>query len=1519
MKRKLRNVCFALAGVLIGLFSFKSMKAQILLSEDFTNYVDSITPPTGWLNVDSAGTGQVWRFDNPGYQTISSPMSSPSAILDSDWYGSLGSQDAILVSDTFDASSVVSVYLSFDHYFEPWSGSYYEVLVYNGTSWDTIINSSASTASPQSESVDITSYVSGVSNARVAFRYVGSNGFYWILDNVVVENVTCPVVTALDTFDVSATTASLTWAPGGTESQWEIEYGQSGFSQGIGTSSVVTNDTVALTGLSSSTNYDYYVRAICGAGDTANWVGPFEFSTTCGIYTTPFLEDFNSGTFVPMCWEEATSGTPASGPSGFGSGSWTSDDFGNNTSNSEAARINLYTNSKEDWILSPYISLTAGVNYQLEFDFAITDYGNSSASSMGSDDTVQVLITNDFGATWIPLMTWDVSSSVSTTGDHETIYLLSAYSGDTVQVAFWGSEGSVNDPEDYDVFVDNVAINEIPSCASPTSLDAYNIGSNSVEVTWEMPPSLGAPEYQIEYGTYGFAQGAGSSSIVTNDTALIQGLTENTSYDYYVRAICGVGDTSVWSGPYSFQTMCGLAFAPFNEDFESAEWIAGTGGTNSGDAISNCWSRNPESGFFWGVHSGTTTSTLTGPSGDNTTGSGNYLYTEASSGSTGDTALIVSPYIDMTAMSNAFLSFAYHMYGNNIEALYIQVDDGAGWATLDSIIGEQQGDNNDPWGIKTVDLTTFMSDTIQIRWIAEKGSSYNGDIAIDDISIFNEDALDASVVTLIEPESYCGDSNTIIQAVIQNLGTNTISGFDVVLSWTGTTTGTSSITYNGSLGYYETDTVNIDTLITIYGGTFNLEVYTNLSGDQELTNDTVAYQNVTFIVPPASPSIPASILSCNNEDVTISTASSAPTGIETMWYDASMTFLGLGDSITIPGGQQPGVFYAINQVYSDFNIGAPDTSIGTNSNYTYYTSGMYFDVFENIVIDSITVYPNDTGIVYIEVEDNSGNVVATSSAAVYPSIPNEETRIHVGISLSPGTDYYISPTGTTTGGLIRNNSGASFPYTIGSGEVELTASSLSGYYYFLYDWKVTKLGCESQAVTTTISVDTVVVALGNDTTYCANETFSSTLDAGNAGASFVWNDGSTAQTLVADTAGTFYVEVTNANNCTVTDTLVVTENAVPVMALGSDTAYCSNETFAVTLDAGNAGASFEWNDGSTTQTLVVDTAGTYSVEVTNSNNCSVTDTVEVVENVAPVVALGNDTAYCSDEAFAVTLDAGNAGASFVWNDSSTAQTLAIDSAGSYFVEVVDANNCSATDTLEVVEYVAPEVMLTDEEICEGETVTFDAGAGYASYNWSTGDTTQSIDATVADNYSVVVTSAEGCDDTAEVELVVNALPVVDLGADTSLAPGGSITLDAGAGYADYTWNDGSTDQTLDVAYADVPGDFYVTVVTAEGCAGSDTIYIDARVSVQEYVNGTISVYPNPARDYVTLELSAVQSGSLTLELYTVTGQMLETKQNVMSAGNQNFQIDLSEYGSGYYFIKAKVNGELIGDFRIVKL
>ncbi|MEX2634091.1 MAG: fibronectin type III domain-containing protein, partial [Balneolales bacterium] len=577
----------------------------------------------------------------------------------------------------------------------------------------------------------------------------------------------CDVPTALSTQNISSDEATATWTAGTGAVSYIVEYDTAGFTPGDGNVLTPTDTFVNLTGLDALTEYEFYVTQVCGTnpGDTTAAVGPETFATLCAAVMAPYQENFdgsswtpgtgfdNSGDAIDPCWSRnpATSsdffwgtrtGTTGSGSTGPDSDNTTGSGNYIFTEGSNGGTGDIAT------ITSPQIDLSSLTVPQLLFAYHFYGANTDSFWVEVYDGTVWTLI--------------DTITGTQQTDNSDPWLIreldLSAFAGSTVQVRFSAIRGT---SFNADYALDDIWIRETPSCIVPSSLAAQDITETEATLFWTASP--GAASFIVEYDTAGFTPGDGNVLTPTDTFVNLTGLSASTDYEFYVTQVCGAnpGDTSFVVGPESFRTACGVELAPFFENFDGAVWVAGSGFNNAGSEIDPCWTSNPplSPDYYWGVGEGTTgTSFSTGPDGDNTTGIGNYVFTESSNGSTGDIATFTSPQIDLSPLTVPQLLYAYHFYGATIDTFLVSVDDGNGYVFIDTIIGEQQADNPEPWLIRELDLSAFAGATVNVRFTARKGGT-SCDYAIDDFWI--RETPSCNVPTALSSQDITENSATV--------------------------------------------------------------------------------------------------------------------------------------------------------------------------------------------------------------------------------------------------------------------------------------------------------------------------------------------------------------------------------------------------------------------------------------------------------------------------------------------------------------------------------------------------------------------------------------------------------------------------------------------------------------------------------------------------------------------------------------------------------------------------------------
>lgn len=298
------------------------------------------------------------------------------------------------------------------------------------------------------------------------------------------------------------------------------------------------------------------------------------------------------------------------------------------------------------------------------------------------------------------------------------------------------------------------------------------------------------------------------------------------------------------------------------------------------------------------------------------------------------------------------------------------------------------------------------------------------------------------------------------------------------------------------------------------------------------------------------------------------------------------------------------------------------------------------------------------------------------------------------------------------------------------------------------------------------------------------------------------------------TATTTYGNASCENSGSTSATVVL-----PVVNAGPDQTACDGEQ--VTL-SGSGAQSYTWDNGVTNGVPFTPGATTtYTVTGTAANGCQDTDDVTVTVSTSPNINAGVDQAVCPGGS--VTLN-GSGGVSYTWNNGVTNGVPFVPAATTtYTVTGTDAGGCENTDQVTVTVHTLPNVDAgMPQAVCPGGSVTLN-GSGAVSYTWNNGVTNGvAFTPGATTTYTVTGTDINGCQNTDQVTITVNALPNVDAGPNQAVCAGGSVTLN-GSGAVSYTWNNGVTN-----GVSFTPGStatYIVTGMDANGCVNSDQVTV----------------------------------------------------------------------------------------------
>lgn len=385
--------------------------------------------------------------------------------------------------------------------------------------------------------------------------------------------------------------------------------------------SYVNQDTslsLVITGLLPNTIYQYKIRSICAAGDTSNFTGTQSFKTEC-VPITSFYEDFENVPIdsIPLCWSKfpAVSSSKVVDTNSFttsrtlnfkniGSHMIVFPNISNLGLGSHQFRMKIRTNS----------NLT--FNQLIHFGYLTNPYDNNSFVCF---DTLQ--LATPFFFEYI------ITPPLGITSFYPAIRGTSVLSND--------------------LYIDDIYWEPIPICTTPINFVSALVTDHSCDLKWDSYNNSNPISWEIQYGPSGFVPGTGTTQFVQADSVTVTGLSPFSNYDFYVRAICSVTDTSSWSNKLSIKTYCSNSELPIEENFESDF------------ENSSCWTKTHNN--FYGNTGFAVVSSGTNPTCSPQSGL-KMLYFNSFYFSSGAYALLFSPRIECNG-SQILLSF--YQYRDN--------------------------------------------------------------------------------------------------------------------------------------------------------------------------------------------------------------------------------------------------------------------------------------------------------------------------------------------------------------------------------------------------------------------------------------------------------------------------------------------------------------------------------------------------------------------------------------------------------------------------------------------------------------------------------------------------------------------------------------------------------------------------------------------------------------------------------------------------------------------------------------
>jgi Zn-dependent metalloprotease len=350
-----------------------------------------------------------------------------------------------------------------------------------------------------------------------------------------------------------------------------------------------------------------------------------------------------------------------------------------------------------------------------------------------------------------------------------------------------------------------------------------------------------------------------------------------------------------------------------------------------------------------------------------------------------------------------------------------------------------------------------------------------------------------------------------------------------------------------------------------------------------------------------------------------------------------------------------------------------------------------------------------------------------------------------------------------------------------------------------------------------------------------------TITGGTTPYTYVWSNAATSQDLSNLTAGKYVVTVTDGNNCTIKDSVVITE---PTLLVSSNTfanVKCKNGndgSIDLTVSGGTTPYTYVWSNAATSQDLTNLTAGKYLVTITDGNNCTLKDSATITEPtllVSSIVAVNVKCKNGNNASIDLTVSGGTTPYTYVWSNAATSQDLTSLTAGKYVVTITDGNNCVRKDSVEITEPTLLQVQKNSVAInCfggnDGKAIGLASGGTTPyTYLWSSLETVDSIVNKVAGTYYLTTTDNQGCSriDTFVINQPLAPLSIAGLVTDVKCFGGnnGAIDITVNGGTNPYTYNWNNVKITEDISN-ETQGSFEVVVTDKNNCVLKDTFVIN---------------------------------------------------------------------------------------------
>jgi len=562
----------------------------------------------------------------------------------------------------------------------------------------------------------------------------------------------------------------------------------------------------------------------------------------------------------------------------------------------------------------------------------------------------------------------------------------------------------------------------------------------------------------------------------------------------------------------------------------------------------------------------------------------------------------------------------------------------------------------------------------------------------------------------------------------------------------------------------------------------------------------------------------------------------------------------------------------------------------------------------------------------------SNNTITTGTVLAGPFCPGETIDIPFTVDgtfnagnvftaqLSNGAGTFAAPVAI---GTLNGTTNGVITATIPPGTAPGT-----GYRVRVISSSPSVTGTPSDVLITVAGPPSAAIATSSSTNACSGGT--ATLNFQGGTGTIQWSsstNGTTFNPIPGANSGTFttpplnqttFYQVSVTSNCgsstSATWTVTVTETVeIPLNYSPNSLNLCNGP---VTISITGTFLGLEWSNGQTgTSAIVVSSPAAISVSGTDVSGCeALSETLNFIETEAPPLVINpqSPVTICGNSA---TLTASAGFTTYAWSNGASGNSINVSSPGTFTVTATDANGCVVTAlAAQVVTGSAVIVPVSPSlaAICEGIPATLTANPGFTGYSWSNGANGQIITVDQVGFYSVTATDANGCPGvSAQIQVIQSQFPISNFSyAQTN---GYTVTFNNTAQNGlDYLWlfDTLGTSPLMDPSFTfPESGVYEISLITGNPC-DTDTIVktiVVVQVGIAEIVQQyDMKFYPNPFQDQLFIQMTAFSPAELTLELYDITGRMIQAQKNKIH-GNHSSTFDTGGLPAGIYFIRVTDN------------